>query len=815
MSKINTLRVEKRLLKSRLTSLEKNLDRGVVNTRKYQADSEKIQNIRNRLIEIESEFFLENQKLKKLKNLTINLEDSPLVQTMTQRTPPKGKGPDNNLNTTFGTLATETKTFGLPIIEDIIDDPPPAKQSRYDSEYDKSVKTTTIGEESIDIAGNGVQLKGAEGGSVVTSIGGALSKSFKQKENISLPIFSDQKSAMFPNQAIVQPSHSTVVTSKITEPISSIMKPLTIPEEDEDYVLIKRPRKSVIPEKKADHPEIKGNFDTPQYNKNHSKTIPLTSEITDLQWRIQALQEQLQKQMLDAENSQNNLASATASQTPRVQSGLLHPNAPGQQFNLEPQDDQSFEENLEHIQNSNQNMPRAAVAPQLQQQPGQNFNIQNFGNFQPNRDMPRDTFLRRLRSIPKFDGEGFAQLKEFIEVVDSLHITCMNQSEEDELSQQTLLQLRGEARNVIMTLKNTSWGSIKNKLLKYFNYLANKEILTSQLENIRQNKDESLSAYADRVRKLLRDKNATYASMTEEQKTEHNRVARKSFAKGITNLRLRDRLVTRGASSLEDAIAYAIEVENDDLNLISSNEMFCRICNQTGHLQKDCRRRNSERSEMNRLISALQSINGQNSQSQYNNVPLWIRNDWARRGGIYPPNQNQNNFRRPNFLNNNWNNGQNQGRNSNGNGNPNRNWNSNGNQVRNWNSNGNGNLNRNWNSNSNFPNQNGNVSSQNRNWNPNNFNQNRNWNNNQSPPPTWNRNNNAPNNGSNNGNNQSNYRNSANNQAPRGPSPPANRSYPNTEQRRSDERPRQNFCSTMPRILQPNTSSSESPTPEN
>lgn len=99
---------------------------------------------------------------------------------------------------------------------------------------------------------------------------------------------------------------------------------------------------------------------------------------------------------------------------------------------------------------------------------------------------PRDTFLRRLRLIPIFNGETFAQLREFIEVAESLFISRKYISEEDEFYEQILLQLRGEARNIVLTLNEVNWDSIKKALLKNFNYLANKEILMSQLENARQ-----------------------------------------------------------------------------------------------------------------------------------------------------------------------------------------------------------------------------------------------------------------------------------------------------------------------------------------
>lgn len=205
-------------------------------------------------------------------------------------------------------------------------------------------------------------------------------------------------------------------------------------------------------------------------------------------------------------------------------------------------------------------------------------------------------------------------------MIESLYISCANESEENELYEQILLQVRGEARNIVTSLNNPEWETIKNKLLKHFSYLANEEILTSQLENARQEENESPNVYADHVRKLLKEKNAIYAYMTEDQKLEYNRLARRSFSRGISNVRLRNRLVTRGASSLEDAIAYAIEAENDEINYIPNSDLFCRKCNRNGHRLRECTvsNDNNNSSEIGRLISAIRSIGTQNTRGFQN-----------------------------------------------------------------------------------------------------------------------------------------------------------------------------------------------------
>lgn len=381
----------------------------------------------------------------------------------------------------------------------------------------------------------------------------------------------------------------------------------------------------------------------------------------------------------------------------------------------------------------NEPYPRAQPQAQPQLQPRAEFRAPIYPQLEPNfdyqprnprinLDRPRDTFLRRLRCIPKFSGDSYAQLKEFIEVIESLFISCFNESEEDELYQQILLQLRGEARNVVLALNNNDWHSIKNKLLTYFAYLANKEILSSQLENARQQENETLSAYADRVRNLLREKNATYAFMTEEQKVEYNRFARRAFSKGIADRGLRNRLITRGASSLEDAIAYAIEAENDNINDIPAIDLYCRKCNRNGHRLRDCKVTINNNSDMNRLISALRSFTFQNQPPQ-------VRNNFMQSSGLNrgygTPMPLNNMYRSRNFL-------------------QNRNWNNRNEIVQNRNWMGNNSMpNRNWNSNNPMPNRNWNNTTANRNWNQM---SNQTWNTSRNQNPSWNNNgNNNPN----------------------------------------------------------------------
>lgn len=337
-------------------------------------------------------------------------------------------------------------------------------------------------------------------------------------------------------------------------------------------------------------------------------------------------------------------------------------------------------------------------------------------------EKPRDTFLRRLRSIPIFSGESYTELKDFVDITDTLFYSCTNESEENEFYDQMMLQLRGEARQIIINNEDPNWENIKIKLLAHFAHLSNREIIASKLENLHQNEKETITEYAERARKLLIEKNRIYTHLTEDQRLEHNRTARRAFSKGITNQKLKERLTIRGANTLEDAIAYAIESENDALNEIATNELYCQFCRSPGHRQKDCRRKNSENSGISQLIAALRGLNNTNQNRRMSNFNQ--NRDNRRNSNNWSNNDNNNGWNRNNsnrFNNGGWNQNSSNSfnNNRNWNNNPNRNWNNNRNNItpsnETNNSGRNGNGNGNSNNNNNSPNNNQNRNNQNRN----------------------------------------------------------------------------------------------------
>lgn len=219
-------------------------------------------------------------------------------------------------------------------------------------------------------------------------------------------------------------------------------------------------------------------------------------------------------------------------------------------------------------------------------QPNVNFSHLNAypQNTQSATPIARDSFLRRLRLIPVFTGDSYTNLKSFIEICESLYLSCANHVEEDEFYQQLILSLRREPRTIIKNLQEPSLEKIKDTLVKRFSHLSNKEVLSSQLENLRQNKDETLTQFAERTRKLLNDKISIYDQLSEEQREDFDRMTKRSFCRGISNPKLRERILIKGPVDLNEAISYSIEAEADTVNDLSRNDRFCTYCRISGHL---------------------------------------------------------------------------------------------------------------------------------------------------------------------------------------------------------------------------------------
>lgn len=145
--------------------------------------------------------------------------------------------------------------------------------------------------------------------------------------------------------------------------------------------------------------------------------------------------------------------------------------------------------------------PRARSVAQQQVQPLQRKPAQPMvGGAQNQNLVSRKPYLDHLKKIPEFDGESYKALRNFLDIAGALNESWTNDVERNDFIDTLSLQLRGEARDVVGNLYQSSFDEMRDKLLKYFLYLINKEVVTSQLENIRQNDKETMSEYAERAR---------------------------------------------------------------------------------------------------------------------------------------------------------------------------------------------------------------------------------------------------------------------------------------------------------------------------
>lgn len=387
--------------------------------------------------------------------------------------------------------------------------------------------------------------------------------------------------------------------------------------------------------------------------------------------------------------------------------------------------------------------PRALFPMQYEYQMPQ---FGNNGPYLPMDNRPRNSYIQRLREIPIFEGDSHKTLRDFLDIVESLNEGWINEAEKTELIEAIGLKLRGEAKKAVGDLYELNFEQMKNKLLKHFSYLLNQDVIDSQLENIKQNEKETMSEYADRARKILKEKCSLYDYLTPQQKKDYERTARKAFAAGIQNAQLQKVVKQKGSSSLEEAIAFAIEMEYDTKNTIQKSELFCKYCRNNGHREIDCLHKKNNTGEIGQLVNALRSMNIINNRNFRNNPRNNSQNNWGNRQNW----NNRQNFNRQNLNRQNWNYGQNSngynGQNTNNNSWNNRrnfnrqNWNSDQNSNNNWNNNNNRNndQNPNWNNTQNGYNNRRNYNRnsgtennmRNENWNTNNANNNNNGQNN-------------------------------------------------------------------------------------
>lgn len=121
-------------------------------------------------------------------------------------------------------------------------------------------------------------------------------------------------------------------------------------------------------------------------------------------------------------------------------------------------------------------------------------------------------------------------------------------------------------------------------------------LLTNLYQLFFKKKEENIDAYGKRVREKLNELNKACTAISNDAaekavlRKNHERMAIKKFEQNILNNEIRIMVSSATKASLDEAIALALEKE---LLEKTSNVKKCNFCNIIGHMEVDCRKKQS------------------------------------------------------------------------------------------------------------------------------------------------------------------------------------------------------------------------------
>lgn len=212
-----------------------------------------------------------------------------------------------------------------------------------------------------------------------------------------------------------------------------------------------------------------------------------------------------------------------------------------------------------------------------------------------------------LKIVPEFSGESSRDLDRFISCCEII-VEPLSAPELVKFLNLLNAKLTGKAHDVLRFNKFETFVELKNELLSQFGESKSVESLTYELVSVRQDKNEDVRSFANKVEKILSmlDSACIKREGTEAVKTIRSLnagTALKSFEEG-----LRDpiKLVIKASrfKSLKEAITGAIEEEvtvtqrrTFSQQSQPSNQVHqttkCHNCHKLGHLASNCFQRQS------------------------------------------------------------------------------------------------------------------------------------------------------------------------------------------------------------------------------
>lgn len=246
-----------------------------------------------------------------------------------------------------------------------------------------------------------------------------------------------------------------------------------------------------------------------------------------------------------------------------------------------------------------------------------------------------------LKIVPEFNGECSRDLDRFVSCCEMV-LSDLKDGEEIKFIKLLHSKLTGKAHDVLLYNKFEIFDELKTELVSQFGETKSVESLNFELISLRQDRNEDVRSYANRVEKLLSliDSASIKREGLEAAKAIRNLnagTALRSFEEG---LREPIRLVIKASryKTLKEAINGALEEEiivsqrrslnpsNSNNNNNPQSQIKCNYCNKTGHTTNNCFKRqqsnqnsNSSNLNFNRFKSEPTRSNNDTRNNKYCN----------------------------------------------------------------------------------------------------------------------------------------------------------------------------------------------------
>lgn len=259
-------------------------------------------------------------------------------------------------------------------------------------------------------------------------------------------------------------------------------------------------------------------------------------------------------------------------------------------------------------------------------------------------DREEKKFQAELNKIPEFSGDSKKNLDRFITSSAIAYNKIKNDDQRTLFYEELLRKTSGSALAVMERMCNAQWKEIEGALRQRFAYLKlNSDVLRSQIETLKQNKNESIADYAKRTRTLVNERIKSYDFITPDLENEIEKSSLKAFQRGISDTKIRNRVINMSGQSIDRSIQNALEVEADMSFEVERKDLFCRRCNVSGHKVAQCFKDNTD---IGRLAQSIEKLAfGKRSNNYKNNERNQFTNRDSANNFNHNTNKNSNNGR--------------------------------------------------------------------------------------------------------------------------------------------------------------------------